>query len=65
MRTGYAAPIVPDEVPEDDAALCKNRRTPSRTNEIVKGKFLSDDGTLALIVISLDREVVQEHRRAR
>jgi len=31
-----------------------------KTNDIVKGKFLSDDGELALIVIALDRQVVEE-----
>src|SRR6195952_2683679 len=29
-----------------------------KTNEIIRGKLLSDDGTLALIVLSLDPEVV-------
>lgn len=57
-ETGYAAPIVPDELPEGEAfeAVVANLRN----NEIVKGKFISDDGTLALIVIALDREVVKE-----
>ena len=55
---GYAAPIVPDELP-DDAGL------PAiidalKSNDIVKGKFLSEDGELALIVLSLDRAVVAE-----
>ena len=31
-----------------------------RDNDIVKGKFLSADGELALVVIALDRKVVQE-----
>ncbi len=57
--TGYAAPIVPDELPEDEAAFAGVVKS-LRENEIVKGKFLSDDGQLALIVISLDREVVAE-----
>ena len=56
---GYAPPIVPDDLPQDaaayDAMIAALRR-----NEIVAGKFLSDDGTLALIVISLDRAVVEE-----
>lgn len=56
---GYAAPIVPDEIPEDQAAY-DAVLDQLRTNDIVKGKFLSDDGTLALIVISLDRQVVAE-----
>ncbi len=54
--TGYAAPIVPDELPEGpayDAII-----TALESNDIVKGKFLSDDGQLAMIIIALDREVV-------
>ena len=43
---GYAPPVVPDELPEganyDD--LIKRLRA----NEIVAGKFLSDDGTLGI-----------------
>ncbi len=56
--TGYAAPIVPDDLPEGqayDAVV-----TALRSNDIVKGKFLSDDGQLAMIIIALDREVVRE-----
>ncbi|MBS0244817.1 MAG: MMPL family transporter, partial [Proteobacteria bacterium] len=55
---GYAAPVVPDPLPEGkayDEAIEK-----LRTNEIVAGKFLSSDGTLALAVIALDRELVKE-----
>ena len=56
--SGYAAPIVPDELPEGaayDAII-----TALRSNDIVKGKFLSDDGQLAMIIIALDRKTVQE-----
>lgn len=57
--TGYAPPLVPDEMPEDgpayDAMLAA-----LKSNDIVKGKFLSEDGELALIVIALDRNVVHE-----
>ncbi len=55
---GYAAPIVPDDLPDGAAydAIIKNLRA----NEIVAGKFLSPDGELALAVISLDRDAVQE-----
>jgi uncharacterized protein len=56
--TGYAAPIVPDELPE--GAAYEAMVTKLRTNEIVTGKFLSDDGTLALAVIALDRQLVEE-----
>jgi len=53
---GYAPPIVPDVLPEGaayDAVVAG-----LRANEIVAGKFLSDDGTLAMAVLSLDREAV-------
>jgi predicted RND superfamily exporter protein len=56
--SGYAAPIVPDDLPdgaEYDAIIEK-----LRANDIVKGKFLSDDGQLALGVLALDRAVVRE-----
>ena len=56
--TGYAAPIVPDELPDGpayDAIIAT-----LKGNEIVSGKFLSDDGELALAVLALDRTAVQE-----
>jgi uncharacterized protein len=56
--TGYAPPIVPDPLPEGadlDAVV-----TALKSNDIVKGKFLSNDGELALIVLALDRSVVAE-----
>jgi predicted RND superfamily exporter protein len=56
--TGYAPPIVPDPLPEGaglDAVV-----TALKDNDIVKGKFLSNDGELALIVLALDRAVVAE-----
>lgn len=57
-ETGYAPPIVPDELPQgaDYEAMIQALRT----NDIVAGKFLSGDGQLALIVLSLDREAVRE-----
>ena len=55
---GYAPPIVPDKLPED-AAEYAAMLAALKSNEIVAGKFLSADGTLALIVISLDRKVVE------
>jgi uncharacterized protein len=56
--SGYAAPVVPEDLPDGPAydALIKQLRT----NEIVDGKFLSADGQLAMVVLSLDRAVVQE-----
>lgn len=55
---GYAAPIVPDELP--DGAEYDSIINALRTNDVVAGKFLSDDGQLALIVMSLNRDVVEE-----
>jgi len=60
--TGYAPPVVPDDLPEGPAydAMIQTLKS----NEIVAGKFLSDDGTLALAVISLDRAHVEERGAA-
>ena len=33
-----------------------------KTNEIIRGKLLSEDGTLALIVLSLEPEVVSSNK---
>ncbi|HEU0058329.1 MAG TPA: MMPL family transporter [Hyphomicrobiaceae bacterium] len=57
--SGYAAPIVPDELP-DDAQAYGAIIDALRSNEIVAGKFLSPDGELALAVIALDRKAVEE-----
>ena len=56
--SGYAAPVVPDKLPDGPAfdEVVKSLKT----NEIVAGKFLSPDGTLALGVIALDRALVEE-----
>ncbi len=56
--SGYAAPVVPDNLPDGPAfdEVVKNLKS----NEIVAGKFLSPDGTLALGVIALDRALVEE-----
>lgn len=56
--SGYAAPVVPDELPEDNTAYADVIDNLTN-NDIVKGKFLSDDGNLALIVIALDRGTVR------
>ncbi len=55
---GYSPPIVPEELPEGAgfAALVAQLKS----NDIVKGKFLSDDGELALMVLALDRDVVEQ-----
>jgi predicted RND superfamily exporter protein len=57
-ESGYAPPIVPDELPDGpayDDVIAK-----LKANEIVAGKFLSDDGELALAVLALDRKAVAE-----
>jgi uncharacterized protein len=48
--------LFPSELPEGEeyARLIEN----VRTNEIISGKLLSDDGELALIVVALNRDVV-------
>lgn len=56
---GYASPVVPDELPEDPAAYADMIHALAN-NDIVKGKFLSAEGDLALIVIALDRAMVEE-----
>ena len=57
---GYAPPIVPDDLPQPGPAY-DVMIAALKSNEIVVGKFLSADGTLALIVISIDRKAVEEH----
>jgi len=56
--SGYAPPIVPDDLPDGPAydEIIKSLRA----NEIVTGKFLSPDGELALAVVALDRKAVEE-----
>lgn len=58
-ETGYAPPVVPDDLPADDAEY-QAVMAALKENDIVKGKFLSEDGELALIVIALDRAMVEE-----
>ena len=55
--TGYAAPIVRDELPKGPAY--DEMIAALKANDIVAGKFLSDDGELALAVLALDRTAVQ------
>jgi predicted RND superfamily exporter protein len=56
--SGYAPPMVPDDLPDGPAydEIIKALRA----NEIVTGKFLSPDGELALAVVALDRKAVEE-----
>src|SRR5882672_4412162 len=55
-RGRLPAALFPPELPEG-AAYDKFVET-VKTNEIIRGKLLSEDGTLALIVLSLDPELV-------
>jgi predicted RND superfamily exporter protein len=54
---------VPDDLPE--GAAYDEMIKALKQNDIVAGKFLSEDGTLALIVIALDRAVVEEQGAAK
>src|SRR4029079_2761098 len=54
------AALFPDKLPEG-AAYDKFIET-VRTNEILRGKLLSDDGTLALLLLALDPQVVSSKR---
>jgi predicted RND superfamily exporter protein len=54
------AALFPAELPEG-AAYDKFIET-VKANEIIRGKLLSEDGTLALIVLSLDPEVVASNK---
>src|SRR6516162_10244439 len=54
------AALFPAELPEG-AEYAKFIET-VKSNEIIRGKLLSEDGTLALIVLSLDPEVVASSR---
>ncbi len=61
--SGYPPPIMPDDLPDGPAYddLIKQLRS----NEIVSGKFLSDDGTLAMAVLALDRATVADEGNAK
>ncbi len=50
-------PLFPDQLPTGEAYKEFIKRV--RSNEIIKGKLLSDSGDLALIVVALDRKVVE------
>src|SRR6195256_2062670 len=54
------AALFPSELPEG-ADYDKFIET-VKTNEIIRGKLLSDDGTLALVVLSLEPDVVASNR---
>jgi predicted RND superfamily exporter protein len=50
------APLFPETLPEGAAYDAFIKRV--KDNEVIKGKLLSDDGTLALIVLALDPAIV-------
>lgn len=54
------AALFPAELPEG-AAYDQFIET-VKTNELIRGKLLSEDGTLALVVLSLDPEVVSNNK---
>src|SRR5437868_8391152 len=54
------AALFPQELPQG-AAYDKFVET-VKTNEIIRGKLLSEDGTLALVVLSLEPEVVSSNK---
>jgi uncharacterized protein len=56
----FPAALFPPELPEGEA-YDKFIET-VKSNEIIRGKLLSEDGTLALVVLSLDPEVVSSNK---
>lgn len=55
---GYPPPLFPADLPEGAEFGKLIQR--ARANEVIKGKFLSDDGLLSVIVMGLDRKLVAE-----
>jgi len=53
---GLPAPLFPDELPQ--GAEYDKLIDQVKSNEIIRGKLLSEDGALALIVLSLEPDVV-------
>ncbi|MGE0752916.1 MAG: RND family transporter [Variibacter sp.] len=51
--------LFPQKLPEGEAYKQLIERV--RSNEIIRGKLLSEDGTLALVVLALDPQVVQSN----
>src|SRR3954466_15390132 len=49
-------PLFPEELPKGQAYEALKQRV--LTNEIIRGKLLSEDGTLALVVLALDPKIV-------
>lgn len=58
--SGIPAPLFPDPLPEGPAYQALIRRV--MENEIIRGKLLSEDGRLTLVVLALDPSVVESNR---
>jgi uncharacterized protein len=54
---GIPTPLFPEELPE--GPQYEKLVTRAMGNELIRGKLLSDDGTLALVVLSLDPAIVE------
>ncbi|MEX2127780.1 MAG: MMPL family transporter [Xanthobacteraceae bacterium] len=54
---GIPPPLFPEELPEGAEYDALIERV--KVNEIIRGKLLSEDGELALVVVSLDQSVVE------
>lgn len=55
--SGYPQPLFPEEIPEgEDFARLLER---VKENGIIKGRLMSDDGELSLVVIALDKEQIE------
>ncbi len=57
-KDGYPPPLFPADMPKDKAFDDIVKKL--RANNVVKGKLLSEDGQLALVLVALDRSVVED-----
>ncbi len=57
---GMPAPLFPEQLPQGPDYEKLAQRV--KSNDLIRGKLLSDDGTLALMVLSLDPPVVESPR---
>jgi predicted RND superfamily exporter protein len=57
-ETGFPRALFPAELPTGKEFDALMKRV--RANEIIRGKLLSEDGTLALVVLSLDKDKVSD-----
>ena len=59
-KGGLPTPLFPEELPEGASYQALVDRV--KSNELIRGKLLSDDGRLALVVLSLDPAVVDSDK---